>query len=122
MQRRLHLISADVADLFYDLLRVTLASFQRSFPDIPINLFDMSCGEQFRALEDERIDLGFVGLREPIEERGLRFQPIASSTRICRSGLERQSTSEEDGDSTQDLSECSSSGCRRPVIRAIAAG
>jgi len=67
-----------VANLFYDLLPVTLASFQRSFPTIPINLFDMSCGDQFRALENGKIDLGFVGLREPIEERGLQFRPIAS--------------------------------------------
>jgi DNA-binding transcriptional LysR family regulator len=67
-----------VANLFYDLLPVTLASFQRSFPAIPINLFDMSCGDQFRALEDGKIDLAFTGLREPIEERGLQYRPIAS--------------------------------------------
>jgi DNA-binding transcriptional LysR family regulator len=67
-----------VANLFYDLLPVTLASFQRSFPTVPINLFDMSCGDQLRAIEDGRIDLGFVGLRQPIEERGLQFRPIAS--------------------------------------------
>ncbi len=67
-----------VANLFYDLLPVTLASFQRSFPTVPINLFDMTCGDQFHALQDGRIDLGFVGLREPIEERGLEFWPIAS--------------------------------------------
>lgn len=67
-----------VAGLFYDLLPVTLASFQRSFPNVPINLFDMSCGAQFRALDDGKIDLGFVGLREPIVERSLEFQPIAS--------------------------------------------
>jgi DNA-binding transcriptional LysR family regulator len=66
-----------VANLFYDLIPVTLASFQRTFPAVPINLFDMTCGDQFRALEDGKIDLGFVGLREPIEERGLQFQPIA---------------------------------------------
>ena len=66
-----------VANLFYDLLPVTLASFQRSFPTVPINLFDMTCGDQFHALHDGRIDLGFVGLREPIEERGLQFRPIA---------------------------------------------
>src|ERR1700682_633165 len=65
-----------VANLFYDLLPVTLASFQRSFPTVPINLFDMTCGDQFRALEDGRIDLGLVGLREPIEERGLHFRSI----------------------------------------------
>src|SRR2546421_12922232 len=67
-----------VANLFYDLLPVTLASFQRSFPTVPINLFDMTCGDQFRALQDGKIDLGFVGLREPIEERGLQFRSIAS--------------------------------------------
>jgi len=67
-----------LANLFYDLLPVTLASFQRSYPTISINLFDMSCGDQFRAIEDGRIDLGFVGLREAIEERGFDFHPIAS--------------------------------------------
>ena len=67
-----------VADLFYDLLPVTLKAFQRSFPTVPINLFDMSCGDQFRALEEGKIDLGFAGLREPIEERGLQFLPIAA--------------------------------------------
>jgi DNA-binding transcriptional LysR family regulator len=67
-----------VANLFSDLLPVTLASFQRSFPTVPINLFDMTCGDQFRALQDGKIDLGFVGLHEPIEERGLQFRPIAS--------------------------------------------
>jgi DNA-binding transcriptional LysR family regulator len=67
-----------VANLFYDLLPVTLASFQRSFPRVSINLFDMTCGDQFRALEDNKIDLGFVGSHETIEERGLLFRPIAS--------------------------------------------
>ena len=72
-----------VAELFYDLLPVTLKAFQRSFPTIPINLFDMSCGDQFRALEDGRIDLGFVGLREPIAERGFQFLPIASYSTVA---------------------------------------
>jgi len=67
-----------VANLFYDLLPVTLASFQRSFPTVPINLFDMTCGDQFRSLQDGKIDLGFVGLHEPIEELGLQFRSIAS--------------------------------------------
>src|ERR1700686_665273 len=67
-----------VANLFYDLLPVTLASFQRSFPAVPINLFDMTCGDQFRALQDGRIDCGFVGPREAIEELGFHFRSIAS--------------------------------------------
>src|ERR1700674_4889311 len=55
-----------VSNLFYDLLPKTLTSFRQSFPTVSVNLFDMSCGDQFRALEDGRLDLGFVGLHAPI--------------------------------------------------------
>jgi DNA-binding transcriptional LysR family regulator len=67
-----------VSNLFYDLLPKTLASFHESFPAVSVNLFDLSCGEQFRALEDGKLDLGFVGLHEPIARRGLEFRKIAS--------------------------------------------
>jgi DNA-binding transcriptional LysR family regulator len=67
-----------VTNLFYDFLPITLASFRGLFPAVSINLFDMSCGDQFRALEDGRLDLGFVGLHEPIAMRGLHFRTIAS--------------------------------------------
>lgn len=67
-----------VANLFYDLLPVTLEAFRRAYPAVPVNLWDMTCGDQFRALEEGRIDLGFVGLREPIQERGFEFRSIAS--------------------------------------------
>jgi DNA-binding transcriptional LysR family regulator len=67
-----------VSNLFYDLLPKTLASFHESFPAVSVNLFDLSCGEQFRALEDGKLDLGFVGLHEPIARRGLEFRTIAS--------------------------------------------
>ena len=67
-----------VTNLFYDLLPTTLASFRQLFPTVPINLFDMSCGDQFRAIDEGTIALGFVGLHEPIEMRGLQFRTIAS--------------------------------------------
>mgnify|MGYP003694308299 CR=1 FL=1 len=67
-----------VSNLFYDLLPATLASLKKLLPTVSINLFDMSCGDQFRAIEARKIDLGFVGLHEPIEMRGLQFQTIAS--------------------------------------------
>jgi len=67
-----------VSNLFYDLLPRTLASFHQSFPTVSVNLFDMSCGDQFRALEDGKLDLGFVGLHEPVALRGLEFRTIAS--------------------------------------------
>src|SRR5579864_4246505 len=67
-----------VSNLFYDLLPKTLASFHESFPAVSVNLFDLSCGEQFRALENGKLDLGFVGLHEPIARRGLEFQTVVS--------------------------------------------
>ncbi len=67
-----------VSNLFYELLPKTLESFHLTFPSIAVNLFDLSCGEQLRALEEGKIDLGFVGLHEPIARRRLEFRTIAS--------------------------------------------
>src|SRR5579864_6313422 len=67
-----------VSNLFHELLPKTLTLFHKSFPGVSVNLFDLSCGEQFRALEDGKLDLGFVGLHEPIARRGLEFRTIAS--------------------------------------------
>jgi DNA-binding transcriptional LysR family regulator len=67
-----------VSNLFYDLLPKTLETFHQTFPTIAVNLFDLSCGEQFHALEEGKLDLGFVGLHEPIARRGLEFRTIAS--------------------------------------------
>ena len=72
-----------VADLFYSSLPITLAALQRSLPMVSINLFDMTRGDQFRALEEGKIDLGFVGLRQSIEERGLQFRSIASHKTVA---------------------------------------
>jgi DNA-binding transcriptional LysR family regulator len=67
-----------VANLFYDVLSTTLPVFRHSFPTVSINVFDMTCGDQFDALEQGKIDLGFVGLSEPMQERGLQFQCVGA--------------------------------------------
>ena len=38
----------------------------------------MNCGNQFRALHEGKIDLGFVGPREAVQEAGLQFRAVAS--------------------------------------------
>jgi DNA-binding transcriptional LysR family regulator len=85
-----------VADLFYDLLPATLASFRRAFPTTAVNLFNMSCGDQFRAIMDGKIDLGFVGLSEPIQEAGLEYRSIAAYKTVAalpkRSALAKRRT------------------------------
>ena len=65
-----------VANLFPPPLPVALAAFQRKFPTVSINLFDMTYGDQFRAIKEGKIDLGFVGSKKTIEERGLEFRSI----------------------------------------------
>lgn len=53
----------------FNLLPETLATFYQTCPDIAVNVFDMSPGEQLRALDARKIDLGFVGLRPPAGSR-----------------------------------------------------
>lgn len=59
-----------VSNIHYGLLPATLGAFRKLRPHVALNLFDMSCTEQFSALEARKIDLGFVGLgpRHPTPE------------------------------------------------------
>jgi DNA-binding transcriptional LysR family regulator len=66
------------AALIYDLLPVTLAAFQSTFPKVAVHLFDMTCGDQLRALAEGEIDLGFVGSWAVQERSGLRSRRIAA--------------------------------------------
>ena len=79
-----------VANLFYCVLPGSLDAFEHLFPTVSINLFDMTCGDQFRALEDGKIDVGFVGFQEPNEESNLEFRQIAAVMDIAKgAGLQR---------------------------------
>ncbi|MCC5835063.1 MAG: LysR family transcriptional regulator [Opitutales bacterium] len=46
-------------------LPATLASCYSDMPEISVSLFDLTPADQIHALEERRIDLGFVGLRPP---------------------------------------------------------
>ncbi|CAN5360822.1 LysR substrate-binding domain-containing protein [soil metagenome] len=67
-----------VAALIYDLLPATLAAFESTFPKVAVHLFDMTCGDQLRALADGKIDLAFVGSWAVRERSGLQSRPIAA--------------------------------------------
>ncbi len=92
-----------IANLHYELLPATLGAFRRLHPKVALNLFDMTCAEQLRALAGGKIDLGFVGLRESLEGTGLRgecirlykvlvalpaHEPLAAKARIRLQDLE----------------------------------
>jgi DNA-binding transcriptional LysR family regulator len=55
----------------FDLLPRTLLEFSGACPEIAVNLFDMSPAEQLRALDARKIDLGFVGVRPPPNQKNL---------------------------------------------------
>ena len=60
-----------VASAHSGLLPASLGAYRKLFPQIALNLFDMSSAEQYRALEARKIDLGFVGPRPLPAERDL---------------------------------------------------
>jgi DNA-binding transcriptional LysR family regulator len=66
-----------VASLHYHLLPATLTAFQRAYPEVALNLFDMTCAQQLEALEADKIDLGFVGLRESLAGTNLEVEAVA---------------------------------------------
>lgn len=67
-----------IANIYHDLLPATLGAFRKACPRTALNLFDMTPDEQYRALDERRIDLGFVCFRahfllQTLDER-LRIQ------------------------------------------------
>jgi len=52
-----------VANVYHNLLPVTLGTFRRACPRTALNLFDMTPAEQYQALDEHKIDLGFVCFR-----------------------------------------------------------
>jgi DNA-binding transcriptional LysR family regulator len=52
-----------VANVYHDLLPATLGAFRKGCPRTALNLFDMTPAEQYHALDERKIDLGFVPFR-----------------------------------------------------------
>jgi DNA-binding transcriptional LysR family regulator len=54
-----------IAHTFSDFLPKTLRALRQERPQAELHLFEMNAAEQYRALEEQEIDLGFVDLRPP---------------------------------------------------------
>ena len=57
-----------LAKFNFDLFPTTLETFYKAYPEMSVNLFDLSPAEQLQALKSRKIDLGFIGLRPPNSE------------------------------------------------------
>jgi DNA-binding transcriptional LysR family regulator len=71
-----------IANIHYGLLPATLGTFRTLYPRVALNLFDMTCAEQYQALDGHKIDLGFVGLRSDPSSRDLLFECVAHDTML----------------------------------------
>jgi DNA-binding transcriptional LysR family regulator len=75
-----HLNIGYLANIHYGLLPATLGAFRKLWPQVALNLLDMSSGEQFQALEGRKIDLGFIGLRSAPSGCDLLSECVAYDT------------------------------------------
>lgn len=57
-----------VASLGLGLLPAVLRAYRRKFPQVDVGLAEMDTSQQIKALNEHRLDLGFVGLGLPSEE------------------------------------------------------
>ena len=62
-----------IANIYHDLLPATLGAFRKACPRTALNLFDMTPAEQYLALEERKIDLGFVNFRGPSTSNDLQW-------------------------------------------------
>jgi DNA-binding transcriptional LysR family regulator len=67
-----------VPSLGYRLLPKTLRAFRTKFPNVDLRLREMDTSNQIRAIEDHRLDLGFIGLGQSSEKLAeLQIAPVA---------------------------------------------
>jgi DNA-binding transcriptional LysR family regulator len=66
-----------VSSLHYNLVPPTLIAFHERYPDVALNLLDMSPADQFKALENGKIDLAFLGLRDSLSSPELEGRRVA---------------------------------------------
>lgn len=71
-----------LANVHYGLLPATLGAFRKLCPQVALNLFDMCGTEQFEALENHKIDLGFVGLCPTLTDHDFLSACVAYDTML----------------------------------------
>jgi DNA-binding transcriptional LysR family regulator len=70
------------ADFLYELLPGTLAALRKSHPNVTVALSNLTRTEQLRALQERRIDLGFVRGGESLARTGLEVESVARFTAV----------------------------------------
>jgi DNA-binding transcriptional LysR family regulator len=71
-----------ISNIHYGLLPATLGAFRKLCPHVALNLFDMGSATRFQAIEEHKIDLGFVGLHPGLSGHNVLFECVAHDTML----------------------------------------
>jgi DNA-binding transcriptional LysR family regulator len=66
--------------LFHSFVPPILQRFRQRCPETPVHLFDLSPLDQAKALQDGRLDAGFIGFAHEADAAGLHKQKVGTST------------------------------------------
>lgn len=64
--------------LFHTLMPATLERFRGQFPEVAVNLFDLTATQQAEALVEGRLDAGFIGFAHEADAAGLAKYKVGS--------------------------------------------
>ncbi len=64
--------------LFHSLAPAALSRFRAQFPDVAVNLLDLTAVEQARLLADGELDAGFIGLAHEADAAGLAKRKVGA--------------------------------------------
>jgi DNA-binding transcriptional LysR family regulator len=69
--------------LFHTLVPAAVTRFRQAFPNVAVNLFDLTATQQVAALTEGRLDAGFVGFAQEVDAAGLAKQKVGACALIA---------------------------------------
>jgi DNA-binding transcriptional LysR family regulator len=81
--RHNHLNIGYVWGLFHSVVPAAVGRFRRQFPEVAVNLFDLTATEQAEALVQGRLDAGFIGFAHEADAVGLAKRQIGACTFVA---------------------------------------
>jgi DNA-binding transcriptional LysR family regulator len=128
--------------LFHTLAPAAVTRFRREFPNVAVNLFDLTATQQAAALVEGRLDLGFIGFAQEADAAGLmkrkvgacelvaalpKQHPAARKGKVALSALAKEfffviSDEHYPGASALVLAACKRAGFRPKILQAAERG
>jgi DNA-binding transcriptional LysR family regulator len=69
--------------LFHSIAPAVVAKFRRQFPDVAVNLFDLTATQQAAALVEGSLDAGFIGLAQEPDAAGLAKRRVGECALVA---------------------------------------